>query len=488
MGWSPQSARADAAPTRWPPQPARAEATPARWSPLSAKLFGTPGTDAPTLQLGRQPARRPEVQNAIEVVCRIISEMIEVKYGYLLDEADLLRKVRRLCSDTTLARGESGSPKGPWPADIVELLNDKPELQFRVKQGQSLVGLHVEAHPSTCFEELRRQVVKMPGTARAAVVISGGASHAAPPDGAALISVAVFREHYRDAGLLMGRSDVLASAQLCAVAADQLRAALLLDPRITRELRCFSLTGAAQDLPQPQLRPEYLHLGAWLLPSEAGAPVLPEDAGASRTGHVAAKPWACALAEAVQFAPAPKAAWMATLWRALEHPDAGGAELLALLRLARAWLDGSEGAEVRLSAQAALDVEGFPHGGLVECVRRVGSGRGTEGGACDATLCIKAASMLRLVLQDSPHRLPPLMRAGVVPAVCGLMQAWPESLQVQVAAAAVLSELLSDRAAAMEALNLNVAILINIATSSYPGSQELQVYSTLAVQRMVMHR
>jgi len=345
----------------------------------------------------------------------------------------------------------------------------------------------VESHSSNSFEDLKQHVAKMPGTARAVVVVScsRGPGVRAPyedfaVDGNTLKSVAVFRAHYADPGALVGRTAGPGRGQLSAVVAGQMMAAVLLDPRISRELLRF------KELPQPQLRQEYLQLGAWVVPSEVGDLRELPSPEEGKTGHVAAKPWRSVMAETVNFAPAPTATWMATLWQAMEHPDACGGDLLALLRLVRAWLDGSEGPKVRFSAQAALDARGFPHGGLVACIQRVGS-RKRHGGA-DLEICLEATSIIRLILQESMARIHWLAQVGIVRAICELMQKWPESLQIQVASVTILSELLKDRTAAMEALDLDVAILINIATNTYPDSDELRAKSTLAVQRMVMHR
>lgn len=412
---------------------------------------------------------------------------MEVKYGIELDEADSVRKVAKLGGSggeaADVARGAL------WPMEVVARINASADLRLRTRRGGQLIGLRVECYQSPTFEDLRRQVARMPGTARAAAVVA--AERTPGTASKALACLAVFREHYTKPGFLMGREVGAPGLPLRAVGAAELRVAAVMDPQVTCLLTCGDGPACGlRELPPPALREEYMTLGAWLLPDETASRPPPPEGG---VGHVGAKPWSAVLAEAGAFAPAPTAAWMARMRRALDHPDVGGRELLALLRCIMGWLEDGEGPAARHAAHVELEVGGL-YRGLLVCVLRAAVAPSPErgwagivpssgGDATDLEVGIQSARILHATLADSAARSKPLVAAGATSALCQFMRRWPDRVEVQSAALAVFADLLGVASAAAEALQLDLPTLMHSAVSRHPGIAEIQSASEKAMQQ-----
>ena len=173
----------------------------------------------------RPPA--PVVLHSLEAVAAVMQDMLQVKYGLVLDEGDLLGKLRHHCNGST-------------PEEVVALFNSQADLHFRTRGCQRLLAMKLDWKPAD-FAQLHSKVRTMPGTACGVAVVH----EAAGGDAALPCAVAVFREAYTGVAMgprmLMGRCGGSAAPPLLGLTAQDLQpgshSAGLIEPRIVSELR-----------------------------------------------------------------------------------------------------------------------------------------------------------------------------------------------------------------------------------------------------------
>lgn len=466
-----------------------------RWSGGGGLGCGGGGRRGAELGEAAAAAKTAEVPGVVAAVCAVLRDMVQIKYGLVLEEVDLARKVDLHCRGDSSDHCAPGD-KATWadgveramlldPVGVVARLNGRTDLQFRAAVGgvSRLVGLSVETRCVVSFEELRREVGRMLGTARAVAVVSSGGSPNALGGGIKATSqvVAVFRESYMGSGRLVCRAAGTAPT-LLQVSGDEMLSAVILDPQITRELFCVATTGELVEAPPRMLREEYASLGAWLLPDdEAEYSACHELPSSAEAGHVSALPWARVLAAAIDSTHEPTPEWLRKAGRAFEHPDARGDDLLPLVRELGNWLGGVRGRDIQTRAAAALDEAGLYHGlvGLID-PGLLDQSAGPELTAHAACAVAQAA------LDVPPSQLArgELARCGAVRALCAAMRRWPDSADVQRATVFALRELTESDALAAEALRHDATHLINEAAHNHPGLADLQRNSTAVMQAM----
>jgi len=67
----------------------------------------------------------------------------------------------------------------------------------------------------------------------------------------------------------------------------------------------------------------------------------------------------------------------------------------------------------------------------------------------------------------------PFAFEGIVPVLCGIMNRWPDRVEVQRAAASALSQMLVEDGCAVEALRCDLPQILNAAISAHPGIADL---------------
>lgn len=137
-----------------------------------------------------QDGRPQVVLHSLEAVASVLQDMLQLKYGLVLDESDLLGKLRHHCNGST-------------PEEVVKLFNSQRDLHFRTPGCQRLVCLRIDWKPVASFDALQAKVRKMPGTGCAVAVLSLG-DH---PSSEVPSAAAIFRESYSSyPRTLMGHS------------------------------------------------------------------------------------------------------------------------------------------------------------------------------------------------------------------------------------------------------------------------------------------
>eukprot|EP00913_Durusdinium_trenchii_P015938 g14977.t1 len=126
-----------------------------------------------------QDGRPQVVLHSLEAVASVLQDMLQLKYGLVLDESDLLGKLRHHCNGST-------------PEEVVKLFNSQRDLHFRTPGCQRLVCLRIDWKPVASFDALQAKVRKMPGTGCAVAVLSLG-DH---PSSEVPSAAAIFRESY----------------------------------------------------------------------------------------------------------------------------------------------------------------------------------------------------------------------------------------------------------------------------------------------------
>mmetsp|Transcript_78695 Transcript_78695/g.218678 ORF Transcript_78695/g.218678 Transcript_78695/m.218678 type:complete len:409 (-) Transcript_78695:70-1296(-) len=266
--------------------------------------------------------------------------MLQLKYDIELDTGDFVHMAEEHCAP--FSPGAGALRTAAW----VARLNAWPDLHFRSLAGDCALILRLDSREllgARAFDELRREVRLMPGTARAVAVLRAGAAPASDARRRASQAVAVFRADYVDSSALVGRCP----SGLVRFTAGDLLGATIVDPHMARA-RWREGQGV------PPLRLEFASLGAWLLPQEA--PVHSPHAQASARAPLWQAP------QEAQHLHAPQQEWMRRLRVFLERGE-GEAMLQELL----AWLSGRW--EVAVATRAALVDAGLAPA-LVACARR----------------------------------------------------------------------------------------------------------------------
>lgn len=75
-----------------------------------------------------------------QAIANVVQDMMQMKYGLCLDDADLARKVRHYCS-------------GCGIEEALAAINAQADLHFQVRGGRRLVRLRIDKGVSQTFEE-----------------------------------------------------------------------------------------------------------------------------------------------------------------------------------------------------------------------------------------------------------------------------------------------------------------------------------------------
>lgn len=156
-----------------------------------------------------------------------------------------------------------------------------------------------------------------------------------------------------------------------------------------------------------------------------------------------------------------------------------------------AWLDrgSSTGTHTVNEACKALDNAGLQHG-LVACIKRAAA----PGNCCspmELSMGVQAARCTGLAIRNSslsPSFIASFSNAGCVPALCDLIERWPDNEEMLRTAIFALRHIVEDEAAAIEALFIGAARVIIATAKRLPGLVDLQTNSEQAIQLMSLHR
>jgi len=266
----------------------------------------------------------------------VIDEMLQVKYGYGIDVADLTGKLLG-CSDAyALLSVQRLATHANAMADL--WLADKlHERQLRLKLClQELRN----------FSELRRRLRLLPGTASAVAVVTAGGGYSVD-------AVAAFRTGCSDGGSAVGRCCWTgAQKPLRHFSSDDLCSAVALEPVI------LAVRSESGTQPAPVLTPEYEGLEALLCKDGANGPI-------SGGGH--APPVPPALLAALHAA-APTPVVLRQMATVLERADVEAEAVQELLSRLGSWLRSSDG-HVVAAARRSL-AEAPAHVAMVAALRR----------------------------------------------------------------------------------------------------------------------
>lgn len=195
-------------------------------------------------QRQRHSPRSAFVLHSVDAVACVLQEMLQLKYGLLLDDSDLLGKLRHHCNGAT-------------PEEVVKLFNAQRDLHVRSMGSQRLVALRLDWTPLSSFEALQAKVRSIPGTCSAVAVLPSLLTEDAEAEGAAAdCAVAIFREAYSSYPRnLMGRC--AGPTPLVAMSARHFRWAASLEPQILSELRGMGPSRKPMECGAPCWRDEY---------------------------------------------------------------------------------------------------------------------------------------------------------------------------------------------------------------------------------------
>ena len=157
--------------------------------------------------VAEEEVRPTAALHSLDAVALVLQEMMQLKYGLALDEADLQQKLRHHCN-------------GHTPLEVVTSFNQQRDLHFRARGGQRLVALRLEQRSLSC-EQLLQRVRQMQGTACAVCVIEP------------CRAVAVFRESYTQPSSFLGRCAGLEPL----VPFKAFQEAMSLEPQVLGEVR-----------------------------------------------------------------------------------------------------------------------------------------------------------------------------------------------------------------------------------------------------------
>ncbi|CAE6910221.1 aroB' [Symbiodinium natans] len=203
--------------------------------------------DAVRSAVSEEQAQRATVStvlHSLEAVAAVVQEMLQVKYGLVLDDADLFGKLRHHCNGAT-------------PEEVVALFNSQVDLHFRTRGCQRLLALKLD-WKVVDFVQLRTRVRAMPGTASAVAVVR----EAPYLESGVPTAVAVFREAYGASHempcTLMGRCGGPSAPPLLSLSSRELQHAGLIEPRILSELRTTGPSKKPVERTAPPWRDEYV--------------------------------------------------------------------------------------------------------------------------------------------------------------------------------------------------------------------------------------
>ncbi|CAK0825362.1 unnamed protein product, partial [Prorocentrum cordatum] len=160
-------------------------------------------------------------------VCMVIQDMLALKYGCHIDEADFMSKARVRCD-----QNERLSPES-----LVHALNSEPALKLKDAGNERLLQVRLSSAAVRSFAELRSSTCRWQGTASAVAAVALG-------EGGGPQLVAPYREAYGDASRLVAKARAPANAAvrvtdlgvgpapLVTFAESGFRGAIVLDPVI----------------------------------------------------------------------------------------------------------------------------------------------------------------------------------------------------------------------------------------------------------------
>lgn len=476
----------------------------------------------------------------------VVREMLQVKYGVALDPQDFMQKLEEHCcflgigSEPGCRGGRGAGPVSlePTPTMLAARLNAWPDLRFRTRGGELALAMRLDyrelgvdscGSASGSFQELMREVRRMPGTPRAVAVLcprvpaadsaAGVADPSGPSRGTAKAAaargraVAVFRQDYVQPGALVGRCSLPFSEPLVSFKAEDLLSALVVEPHVVAAYRQHAggatrdTVGQASTLP---LREEYVGLGGWLLPQEgrrqtapAGHEVSPVAAHSVwREAPLVVLPERSDLTDSCVGSPnslsgSPAAGglnqrWMRNLRRALEQgsnpaqeasagPEGAEPPLTLLLQL-NAWLEARTSDTAAAARRALVDSGLAP--ALVESVRRAGASGTRE--RTELAIAVQACRAIGLSAQQFPDGAAAYAVTSATSAICGLMRRWLTDGEVQASAALALRELLEEDAESgavvAEAISGGAPRLLRAAIAAHPQLVDLHRNASRAAQ------
>eukprot|EP00927_Polykrikos_kofoidii_P031600 TRINITY_DN27143_c0_g1_i2.p1 TRINITY_DN27143_c0_g1~~TRINITY_DN27143_c0_g1_i2.p1 ORF type:complete len:534 (-),score=90.11 TRINITY_DN27143_c0_g1_i2:94-1695(-) len=177
--------------------------------------------------------------------CVVLQDMLALKYGEQLDDADFMSKAEVRCD-----RGARLSPSG-----LAQALNSEPALRLKDVANERLLQVELKVQEVHSFRELQSYIRSRPGTACAVTSVACSSSGAGRPQ-----MVAAYREAYRDSKTLVAKARVRATSRvgvLHSFQEDTFHGAVILDPVIVRVLKYEAEQSRMLELQTPSISAEY---------------------------------------------------------------------------------------------------------------------------------------------------------------------------------------------------------------------------------------
>lgn len=481
--------------------------------PIPGPLYAEASSRSSSPAMERESLQHEPVRNRFGAVSSVAHDMLQMKYGLVLDLDDMVRKVEACCGRNEAPQAFQRKRPATTPDEVVDRLNTVSGVQFRASQGHCLVSLHLRSHPLSTYADLLAEVRRLNGTAHTIAVIDlsdvGIREGAIDRHEGTLTAVAVFREDYGRRDCLVGRS-LSSGSGLYTFGASAFRSALKLDPEVTKKLHCATGSSKLVEERPPLPREEYKNLDLRLFPEKAGPSPRPLESPASvevQPHQTPDSPAAYGFLEGLGLIagggskgssdkhprssvgkpppPPPTVQFMSTLRNILENngvTPAYGEQALIMLKQLGSWMDTDAGSGPRTAEDAAMamDSENLQHG-LVIAVKN-GS---HEAGVLAA---VQAARCIGLALRNTSLGPGRFTSAGCVPALCDLLQSQPQDEDVQRTVVFAIRHIVEDPSSAIEALYIGASREVAAAAHRYPALVDLQTNSAQAIQLMGKHR
>jgi len=204
-------------------------------------------TDAVRADQKKSSPRTAFVLHSVDAVACVLQDMLQLKYGLLLDDADLLGKLRHHCN-------------GQTPEEVVKLFNSQHDLHFRSPGSQRLVSMRLEWTPLTSFEALQAKVRSIPGTSSTVAVVpkllTEGVDEASKGEEMSC-AIAIFREAYSSYPRSLTGRCAGTSCPLISMSSRHFRSAASIEPQILSELRSIGPARKPVECGAPSWREEY---------------------------------------------------------------------------------------------------------------------------------------------------------------------------------------------------------------------------------------
>lgn len=457
--------------------------------------------------------RAPPVENirgVVQAVGVVLQEMLQMKYGLVLDSADFVRKVERYC------RGPAGTGENHrtefsgaslTPFELVSQMNARHELRFQARHaGNMSFSMRIETRQLLSYEDVRCEVQKMIGTPRIVATVCGLDAS----DCCTSHAIAVLREDYARSGLLVGRGSVPSVPPLVVFNPTGLRDAIVLEPRITAvyprvprhsggghsgqpdQVSKFGVSGGdaetaphppGPEAPLPRLREEYLHLGVWLVPdtprTPQASPARGWEAPQSRSRFEPCRSQPAKPVDPRRLMPTQR--WMWDFRTALQEPDAVTDSLVAAMQQLIGWLGDCD--EVSSLAKRGLASANL-YAEIVDTLRRAGTSGGHR--RTELAVAAHACQVIGLCVQHNEEGATAFIAAGAVPSLCGLMRRWLTNGEIQSRALFAMRRLIEeDVDSTMRAFPEGASQLVVASLAAHPGLPELQKNGTRTAQLLM---